>query len=174
MRLTTSDRRRLLAVFLALAIGASSARVSAWWASGIDWWAGPNGTNVGDCVGNCGAGCSSNFNVCSGPPQYWELTIIAGPDLNASGIDYDCQDGGWYERTWERYQAIGTWTYHGWVAPLCIAHDITCSWWLLGCLWAAPCGSPQYEDSWSYNEWMQGYTPLQRIMACTLPLPQNI
>ena len=94
----------------------------------------------------------------SGPREYWELTIIAGPDLNASGVDYDCQDGGWYERTWERYQAIGTWTYHGWVAPLCIAHDITCSWWLLGCLWAAPCGSPQYQDWWSYNEWMQGYT----------------
>lgn len=158
MRLTPDRRRFLATVLLALALGAWSPTASAWWASGINWWVWPNGGNVGDCFGNCGAGCTSNFNPCSGPPQYWDLTVIAGPGLVASGYEQLCEEGGHlYERNWERYEAIGTWTYHGWVAPLCITHDMTCDWWLLGCLWSAPCGHPQYEDSWSYNEWMQGY-----------------
>jgi hypothetical protein len=158
MPLTAPDKRRFLAaIFLALAVGAWSPNASAWWANGIDWMASPHGGNVGDCFGNCGAGCSNTWNVCGGPPQYWDLTLIAGPDLVASSVDTMCEDRHLLERTVERYQAVGTWTYHGWVAPLCVTHDVTCSWWMLGCLWVAPCGEPQGEQSWSYDEYMQGF-----------------
>lgn len=135
-------------------------QVSAYWfQDGIEWHVWPSGSSVGDCFANCGAGCSDHVNPCGGPAQYWDLVIIAGPGLFQSGWEAtECVDGQFFIREWHEYHAIGTWTYHGWVKPGCITHDYYCNQWLIGCVLFFGCGDPGWTDTWSYDEWMRGYT----------------
>ena len=62
-----------------------------------------------------------------------------------------------WTRTWDEYHATGTWTYHGWVMPGCVTHDLTCNQWLIGCLAFFGCGGPGWNHTWSYSQWMRGY-----------------
>lgn len=157
MVVSQSELRRIIAgIVLALSIGSSSASVSAgWYKDGIDWFAWPTDSSAGDCFGNCGAACSSTWNICGGRAQYWDLQWVSGPTFYQTNTTYQCMDGWWWEQPWDEYHAIGQWIYYGYSAPLCQAHDLTCAWWQVGCLWAAPCGDG-WNDQWYYQEWMRG------------------
>jgi hypothetical protein len=124
-----------------------------WW-----MWAQPNGGNVGDCYGNCGAGCSDGWNPCGGRHQYWDLTITGGPN-DVPGYEWPetvCEGDQLLEVIWGRYEAWGNWTYYGHVAVGCIAHDAICpEFWLVGCLGFAGCGS-EWDDEWSYDTYFVG------------------
>lgn len=131
-----------------------------WLQNGISWRTWPNSSAAGDCFGNCGAGCSDSPNGgCSGSSQYWELTFNSGPSYVQSGWDYECDSsyGNMWTRHWDQYSAAGTWTYHGWVMPGCITHDVTCNNLWVGCLAFLGCGSPGWDYTWSYGESMTGY-----------------
>ena len=148
----------ILAVLLVC--GMASPASAGWLQGGIEWRAWPSGSNVGDCFGNCGAGCTSDYNICGGPQQYWDLTFISGPTYTGlSGWDYECDSeyGNMWTRPWNQYQATGTWTYHGWVAPGCVVHDGRCNQFLVGCLLFFGCGGPGWNNTWSYSESMIGY-----------------
>jgi hypothetical protein len=156
-----SKARRGITLLLlaALFTGAASSASAGWVQSGIDWQAWPSARSAGDCFGNCGAGCSTSANVCGGPAQYWNLTFNAGPDWFQSGWEATpCVENQYYVRQWDEYHAIGLWSYHGWVMPGCISHDLYCNQWLIGCLLFFGCGSPGWTDTWSYQQWMRGYT----------------
>jgi hypothetical protein len=143
----------------ALFSGVASATSAGWVQQGIDWQASPSSGAAGNCFGNCGAGCSSKINPCGGPRQYWDLTFTAGPDRFQSGWEASpCMENQYYIRTWEEYHAIGRWTYHGWVTPGSITHDHYCNDWKIGCVLFFGCGSPGWTDTWSYEQWMRGYT----------------
>ena len=123
----------------------------------IDWSTiHPDGSHVGDCFANCGAGCSDHVNVCGGPAQYWELELLSEPTTETRGHG-KCQGTDLILITYEAYVADGRWTYHGWVKPGCISHDYYCNEWLVGCAMWAGCGDPGWTDTWSYE------LPLERI-----------
>lgn len=150
-----------LAIVLGLFVTASSASAG-WVQDGINWQAWPSGASGGiDCFGNCGAGCSNKANPCGGPKQYWSLSYVAGPNVVGQGIADYCVDygdgvGAWYTETWNVYNAIGRWTYHGWVKPGCLTHDVYCNQWKIGCVVFFGCGDPGWTDTWSYDQWMVG------------------
>jgi len=153
-------RRKIIAALVALLLAFAPIPASAGWVqAGIDWQAWPSESGVPDhCFCNCGAGCSSSVNPCGGPPQYWDLQFVAGPDFFQSGVEQMCSGSSLLQRTWNEYHAIGQWTYHGWVKPGCISHDLYCNPWLVGCVLFFGCGDPGWTSTWSYNEWMRGYT----------------
>ena len=166
---------KVLWAALLLLGGFVSPASAGWLQDGINWVAWPSGGSGGmNCFGNCGAGCSDQiiFGLdapCGGPPQYWSLSYVAGPNVVATGaadycVDYGGGEGAWFTESWETYNAIGHWTYHGWVTVGCILHDAACRsrgltnfWQLLLCpgeLFA--CGSEAWADEWSYDQWMVG------------------
>ena len=131
-----------------------------WMQSGIDWRAWPSDSSAGGCFGNCGAGCSGSPNGgCGGGHQMWTLTFTSGPNYVGSGSDYECDSGtgNLWKRPFDEYAATGTWTYHGWVMPGCISHDVYCNQYYIGCLLFFGCGSPGWEHTWSYGESLRGY-----------------
>lgn len=101
---------------------------------GYDWVASPDGRNVLDCFGNCGAGCSEFPNPCGGSPQYWELQITSAVthvrDFKENKCEHDggvgFVEGQLYSRSVGLYRASGVWAYHGLVADLCRSHDTHC------------------------------------------------
>jgi hypothetical protein len=158
-RIAGKIRRVVTRLFLiGLFIGVASSASAGWVQDGIDWKAWPKSSSVGDCFGNCGAACSDRVNPCGGPRQYWDLVLTGGPVKTQTGWEAtSCEAGEYYVRPYTEYHAMGRWTYHGWVKPFCIAHDATCNQLIVGCLWAAPCGIG-HTKTWSYQEWMRGYT----------------
>lgn len=157
---TTKPRIKALrfGIVLVVLLGLGSAKGEATWTQGgITWNVSPSGSSVGGCFGNCGGGCSDSWNICGGPTQYWDMAFTAGPDLQGVVDDYECYGGIYYVRHWEMYYAIGRWTYHRWVKPGCVTHDVYCSPWNIACLAFFGCGSPGSSDTWSYDEWMVGY-----------------
>lgn len=148
-------------VFIALGFCGSVSAADAQWVQGsIRWNALPQGSNVGDCAGNCGAGCSSTNNPCGGPRQYWELEYLDGPNLTSqeSGI-YACDQGSGHVFivNADFYEAMGKWTYHGWESTACLSHDAVCGWetFPLCVIWGG-CTS-EWNQTWSYNEYITGY-----------------
>lgn len=135
-----------------------------WYQDGIKWYTRPDGNAAGNCFGNCGAGCSSKPNPCGGPRQYWSLAVVVGPNMTASGETEECVPEGdslprIYRVSWAEYEAIGRFTYHGYVTAGCILHDSACrsggwAWWY--CPLFLGCGSPSYTKEWSYDTWMWG------------------
>ena len=100
----------------------------------------PDSGRVGDCYGNCGAGCSSRANLGCGGRQYW-LKRIRSPlqtkrytitECIANGNDRGRDEGSVYVQgeeyagTITRYTARGTWIYVGFTARLCQEHDYFC------------------------------------------------
>jgi hypothetical protein len=163
---------RVLGFVIALGTLLFATSASAQWRqNGIDWAATPHGSQTNpdpDCLGNCGAGCSNNINPCGGPPQYWELTFIAGPDYVGSRRWQECVDrevqpgsppvGHWITYREDEYQAIGRWLYHGWYGTGCRAHDELCSNPVdPECAMWTGCGET-YAQTWWYDEWMRGFT----------------
>jgi hypothetical protein len=158
---TTSRIRRVVKPILLVALfsGIAASATAGWVQNGIDWRAWPSAGPAGDCFGNCGADCSSNLNPCGGPRQYWDLAFTAGPDRVQSGMEASpCVENQYFIRKWDEFHAIGRWSYHGWVKPGCITHDLYCNDWIIGCVLFFGCGSPGWTDTWSYQEWMRGYT----------------
>jgi len=169
MTMTRLSRRFAVALVMAIGVASWQATPAASWIQGgITWYANPSGSNVNDCFGNCGAGCSDNVNPCGGPSQYWDLTYVAGPDQVGTSYDYFCVDGTLWEYDYADFQAIGTWTYHGYVTNGCISHDGWCNQWLIGCVAFFGCDNPGWNGTWSYNEWMQGrqVTQVTEIGPC--------
>lgn len=124
-----------------------------WWR-----WAWPDGGIVGDCLGNCGAGCGTAWNPCGGRDQYWELEIIGGPnDIGYDWPEVVCEGDQLLEIVWGRYEAWGRWTYYGHSAAGCFAHDTTCPEFLYGagCLWWAGCGT-EWDEEWDYEYYFVG------------------
>jgi hypothetical protein len=164
MDLTTQLGRLVVAMSLTCAMPAVAS--ADWYQDGVVWKVTPSGSSVGDCFGNCGAGCNSFANPCGGPGQYWEMQFLAGPDLVGTVQRASCTPGEsgneYYEEVHEKFQAIGRWTYHGHVTPGCIAHDFHCNGWLIGCVLWTGCLSPSWQDEWSYDEWMVGLRMISR------------
>lgn len=109
---------------------------------------------LGDCFGNCGAGCSSGFNPCGGRTQWWELQVVSEPEpVEGSGHqDVLCYGDTLYLYDFVRYRAMGRWVYHGHSALGCVQHDSLCpeaTW--LGCLAFAGCGT-EWDEDWSYED----------------------
>jgi hypothetical protein len=116
---------------------------------------------LGQCFGNCGAGCSDAWNPGCGGSQYWELQLLSEPQLTGyRGADVLCGGGTCYYYEFERVQAMGRWTYHGYFALGCMAHDSTCpEFFVVGCLWWVSCGTGWNQD-WSYETPVFGWQPV--------------
>jgi hypothetical protein len=146
-----------------LACGMASSAATEWQQAGITWYGGPDGSHVDDCAGNCGAGCSDHANPCGGPDQYWDLQFLDGPTYTGTETEQECRQTGKevfaiYDITKDYYQAMGRWTYHGWVMPGCQSHDSICGWETFPlCAWWTGCGDYGWEDTWSYDEHLAGY-----------------
>jgi hypothetical protein len=121
-----------------------------------------------DCFGNCGAGCSDAMNPCGGPEQRWELTLKTEPVLIQTLVEQTvCNAGVYYVRPYEEVQAIGTWTYHGFVKWACKEHDRVCApedglWGALKCvLWIGcldPLGWYGHTQAWEADaQIMRGF-----------------
>ena len=62
-----------------IGMGITAEASAEWYQDGVKWYSyngHPKGSQVGDCYGNCGAGCSSTMNPCGGPAQYWASSIL--------------------------------------------------------------------------------------------------
>jgi hypothetical protein len=127
------------------------------------WESYPNvdAPGLNSCFGNCGAGCSSRLNPCGGRTQWWELQILTEPQIigNSSWQDVLCygEPNACYLYTFERYQAMGRWIYHGFAAAGCQIHDTHCNEFLWGatCLIFGGCGTKWNED-WQYDDVVVG------------------
>ncbi len=155
-----------------LVFGASEAQAQkyySWYQGGYTWTPGPNGSQVGSCFGNCGAGCSDRNDGNCIPDQYnsqmrWELQYLIEPFESASGEYEQCVPEGdslprIYWVTWSEYHVLGRYTYYGYVKPGCITHDRYCgpSSGYVGCLFFFGCGSPGWFETWSYDKWLSAY-----------------
>jgi hypothetical protein len=99
------------------------------WASRMSNW--PDKEAVDSCYGNCGAGCTEQ-SVCDSRFQYWELEIVSGVNQNTQQTCFCADNDNLLEcGSLTTYSATGRWTYYGWSALGCYAHDTTCrvSWW---------------------------------------------
>jgi hypothetical protein len=117
-------------------------------------WPDPHAPGLGECFGNCGAGCSSSVNPCGGRTQWWELQILTEPERieGSEWQDVWCYGDMRYLYSFERYRAMGRWIYHGHSAIGCVTHDALCpeaTW--LGCLAFAGCGT-EWDQDWSYED----------------------
>jgi cell wall-associated protease len=114
-------------------------------------------SDLGECFGNCGAGCSNAFNPCGGRTQWWELQILDEPVPTGSfWQDVLCYGDFYYLYEFERYAAAGRWIYHGHAASGCAAHDASCPetiW--IGCLIFTGCGT-EWDQDWSYEDMVLG------------------
>ena len=130
----------------------------------VDWtheYPNQNAPALGQCFGNCGAGCSDAWNPGCGGSQYWELQILSEPQQTGyRRAEVLCFGGSCYYYEWVRVQSMGRWTYHGYFALGCVTHDSTCPefLWGLGCLWFGGCGSGWNRD-WSYDAVVFGWEP---------------
>lgn len=152
----------VLLVWLVMTTTARADYVAYPFNTNIDWrsaYPNRNAPELGQCFGNCGAGCSDAWNPGCGGNQYWELQILTEPQPTGSRMgDFICFAGYCYYYEFERMQAIGRWTYHGYFAWGCMTHDSTCPefLWGLGCLWFGGCGSGWNQD-WSYDAVVLGW-----------------
>lgn len=127
----------------------------------VIWTSGPdrNASALGDCVGNCGAGCSDRFNPGCGGNQYWELQLLTDPQSTGVRIDdIECYGDVCYWYQYDQMQAVSRWIYHGYFGWGCFFHDTTCPefLWGVGCLWFAGCGNGWNQD-WSYDTVVYGW-----------------
>lgn len=114
-------------------------------------------SRVGNCRGNCGAGCSDSVNPCGGPPQYWDAVQITEGSLLFDYWHESCEGDGvwWYHEGY--FIATFRFTYHGWASAACQEHDSLCPEVLvIGCIFWFGC-SPGYTYSWSYDDTVTGY-----------------
>jgi hypothetical protein len=117
-------------------------------------WPNPHAPELGECFGNCGAGCSNVSNPCGGRTQWWELQILTELELieDSRYQDVWCYGETRYLYDFDRYRAMGRWIYHGHAAIGCVTHDAMCpeaTW--LGCLAFAGCGTG-WDQDWSYED----------------------
>lgn len=91
----------------------------------ITWTTPPDEKRVGDCNGNCGAGCSTFFNPCGGP-HYWERNVLSAPQYVGDDWEPVCGDSSSWFVVRPRFTALVRWTYHGLKSSNCEAHDATC------------------------------------------------
>jgi len=94
-------------------------------AADISWVTSPDAERVGDCAGNCGAGCGTFFNPCGGP-HYWEHTLLSEPQYVGDDWEAVCTDSSSWFVIKPRYTAVARWTYHGLKSSQCENHDATC------------------------------------------------
>jgi hypothetical protein len=157
-------------LFLLVGDAVASKAFAQWSATpwdGIDWYVGshPKGKYVGDCVGNCGAGCGKFMNVCGGPKQYWSLHIL-DKWVTASGtyIEERCEGDSFprlYETSWWEYDALAEFHYNGYVTSGCWDHDIICgALYDPSCVAWDGCGSSTCNGCgrrvWAYQLWIWG------------------
>jgi len=153
-------RRQTRLVLAALLLFCVGDVASAWNQDGLFGLPDPSGSNVvGECFGNCGAGCSSAWNPCGGRNQYWDLQWEAGPNVIESTVWFVCIAP--FELGYipvDTYEAIGLWTYHGYYTNGCAMHDAVCQgWWDFDCINFHGCGSYSEDRDWTYEQYMHGY-----------------
>ncbi len=94
-------------------------------ADAITWHVTANPDRVGQCEGNCGAGCGTFFNPCGGP-HYWEHRVLSPPQYVGDDWEPVCANGSEWIAVRPRYTALARWTYHGLRSSNCAAHDASC------------------------------------------------
>lgn len=129
---------------------------------GPSWlqWPYPDPRSVGEnCHGNCGAGCSDNWDPCFSPPQYWVQEMLDEPQLLGIGhglrTECDVTSGTLYFYDAFIYGVPMRETYHGFQTLACKMHDATCGDNPLldpGCWWPpdAFCPFERGRREWSY------------------------
>ena len=127
----------------------------------------PDQSNVNQCLGNCGAGCSGRPNPCGGP-AYWSNEWLSAPQY----VDDDfpistCLGPVVVTDVYRHYVASGRWTYHGRSSDGCRAHDKICRalgdnlLGFLGCFFGAVIPGSAYcsgarDENWSYTYVLNG------------------
>jgi len=91
----------------------------------IRWSTPPDEGRVGECAGNCGAGCSDFFNPCGGP-HHWEREVLTEPQYVGDDWEPVCSGGSSWFEVRPRYTAVVRWTFHGLRSSLCAQHDASC------------------------------------------------
>ena len=140
--------------------GASDASAQ-WYYDGVGWYGGPSGSNVGDCPGNCGAGCSGFNNPCGGPRQYW-LGVILDKYVRDEGfyVEEVCEGDSFprrYNTWWWEYDGLVEWRYWGYIKTGCIAHDGICgALYDPRCVWFKGCGNYVGRGPFTYQAWIWG------------------
>jgi hypothetical protein len=157
--------KRFAALVVLVAVAFLGATASAWYVvyptDGTYWYNNPNDAAVGDCYGNCGAGCSDAVNPCGGRTQYWELALTSSPS-EIGGTEWTeqvCDESAHELYTFTRalFTATGHWTYHGTWGSGCQDHDALCPeyLWGIGCAFFGGCGWT-YDRDWSYDDALIG------------------
>lgn len=124
---------------------------------GIYWYNSPSDAAVGDCFGNCGAGCSDGWNPCGGRTQYWQLVLTSTPQEipNSEWTEQICDSNSNTLYTYDRalFSATGHWTYYGFASVGCADHDSICPefLWGLGCVAFEGCGTG-WNEEWGYDD----------------------
>jgi hypothetical protein len=94
----------------------------------INWvYIPPDGQRVGECYGNCGAGCGGFPNPCAPGGDHWQNlvpTSLPVPDIVAG--EPHCNGGFGWISWWQRYTAKGRYIYHGYASDGCRLHDSIC------------------------------------------------
>lgn len=94
-------------------------------ASAVTWEVAADPARVGQCEGNCGAGCGTFFNPCGGP-HYWEHQVLGTPQYVGDDWEPVCSNGSAWIAVRPRFTALARWTYHGLRSSNCVTHDATC------------------------------------------------
>lgn len=117
------NRRLLAACVLLLGMDARPS-----YAQTINWvYMPPDAHRVGECYGNCGAGCGGFPNPCASGGDYWQNLVPAGvavPDIVAG--EPHCNGGFGWITWWQRYTAKARYIYHGYASDGCRLHDSIC------------------------------------------------
>ncbi|MEQ1759463.1 MAG: BACON domain-containing carbohydrate-binding protein [Vicinamibacterales bacterium] len=91
----------------------------------VTWHLPPDDQRVGECAGNCGAGCGTFFNPCGGP-HYWEHTVLSTPQYVGDDWEPVCTESSSWFVVRPKFVARARWTYHGLRSSKCEAHDASC------------------------------------------------
>lgn len=91
----------------------------------ITWSIPPDADRVGQCPGNCGAGCGTFFNPCGGS-HYWEHQLVTEPQYVGDDWEPVCTESSSWIVVRPRYTAVARWVYHGVKSDLCADHDASC------------------------------------------------
>jgi len=87
----------------------------------------PDARRVGECYGNCGAGCGGFPNPCSPGGDYWQnLVPISNPVKDIVAGEPHCSGGVGWITWWQRYTAQARYIYHGFASDGCRLHDSIC------------------------------------------------
>lgn len=164
-----------LAIVWVFSATASAQYYHYWYKDGWQWTPGPNGSEVGGCMGNCGAGCAQKNDGNCTPSSVlgsgnlgWRMYYLSDIEITASNTYEECVYEGdsllrRYIVSWEESTVLAKYEYTGWVRTGCITHDAMCPEYLwVGCAFFTGCGSTIGYDTWEYQKWVTGFRETER------------